>query len=888
MGIRMRIRSLLWRVPVEQEVREEIAHHVDQRAQELIDRGLDPRTARREAERRFGDVDRLRADLTRLGRERNRSWARGEWLTAVGQDLRFALRQARQRPGFTAAAVLTLAVGIGATTAIFSVAYAVVLEPFPFTDPDRVLVVQTTRREGPSETSGGNYDYIRQRVPSLEHLSAAAHASFNLAGDDDAERVLGLRVTWNYFPVFGIVPLHGRTFTPDDDRPGHEQVVMLSHRFWAQRFAADPAVVGQAIHLNGQPHDVVGVMPPAFDAVMGNEQIWVPMAFTAERLATYDEHFLSLHGLRRADATLAQVNDDLARAAEGLRRDHARYNHERGAGARVYGEFHTAPYRTRFVVLLGAVLAVLLIACGNVANLFLARLASRSRELAIRAAIGAGRGRIVRQVLTESLVIALIGGAGGVLLAWWALPGLLASAPAMQRIGSASLNPPVLATALALVVGSAVLVGVLPAWIATKRRDLRHELGDGKGLPGGSVRPWVRQALVAVQAALVLMVLAGAALLVQSAIRLSEVSLGFDTSSALVGRVGLIGAAYRQPERVKAAFQELVERLQSTPGVRAAALDSQPPLVGGGSSNGLIPEGRALSMESIIDSESHFITPDYFRVLDVPLLAGRTFTEGDVRGAPLVMIVNETLARQAFGDESPLGKRITCCEGSPDDPAWKTIVGVVADVHSRGPAIEPRPEFYIPMTQMPDTAWSWVQNTLIMIVRPENGPPAAMAQVMRNAVREMDPLLPVYGIGTFDDALFLSTRMARFNTLMMSLLGLTGLLLAALGIYSVMAWLVVQRTREIGVRMALGASVPTVVAMVAGHGLAPVIVGLLAGMAGTLAAVRVLQGQLFGVAPRDPVTLGTAAILLFVVAALAALGPAWRAARIDPARALHE
>jgi putative ABC transport system permease protein len=883
--MKRRLRSLLWRVPVEQEVHEELAHHREERVRELIDRGWTPDAARAEADRRLAGVE---LTLTRLGASRNRRWDWHDWWQELAQDVRFALRQCRLQPGFTAAAVLTLALGSGATTAIFSVVHAVVLKPFPFPDPNRVLWVYTTWQEGRSDTSAGNYEYIRQRISSLEHLAAASYSSFNLAGDDAPERVLGMRVTWNYFPVFGIPPLHGRTFRADEDQPGREHVVVLSHRFWERRFGADPGIVGRQIRLSGQPHDVIGVMPPSFDEILGNEQLWVPAAFTPERRTTYDEHYLWLYGLRRADVTLAQVNDDLARAAEGLRRDHPEFNLDRGAGAEVFGELLTSSSSTRLGVLLGAVVLVLLIACGNVANLFLAKLAGRSRELAVRAAVGAGRGRIVRQVLTESLVVSSLGGLAGLLLAWWALPLLVAGAPRMQRIETAALNAPVLAMSLALVVATAVLVGLLPAWLATRRRDLRSELGDGRGAAGGGVRPWVRQTLVGVQTALVLTVLAGAALLVRSAVNLQQVPLGFDPSGALVGRVGFIGESYREPERVKAAFLDLADRLESAPGVALAALDSQPPLVGGGGSNGLIPEGRPLAMASIINSQSHFITPDYFRLLGIPLRAGRHFTADDVRAAPPVMIVNETLARQAFGDENPVGKRITCCEGSPDDPHWKAVVGVVADVRTRGPAFEPRPEFYLPVAQIPDAAWSWVQNTLIVIVRPETGPPEAMAPVIRNAVREIDPALPVYGIGTFDEALRLSMLTTRFNTQLMSLLGLTGLLLAALGIYSVLAWLVAQRTREIGVRMALGAPAATMVRQVALHGLAPVVAGLALGTAGAMATGRVLESQLFQVGTFDPVSIGVVLLLMLVVAAAAVIVPARRAARIDPATALHE
>jgi putative ABC transport system permease protein len=890
MPIRRRLRSIVWRVPLEQEVRDEMAHHVDLRTQELIDGGLDPARARAEALRRMGDVHRMEAELVRLGRDRDTTLAWREWLGELTQDIRFAIRQARRSPGFTTAAVLTLALGIGATTAIFSIVYAVILKPYPFPNADRVLHVYTTWREGLSATSGGNFDYLRRHTTSLEHLAAAFFPNFNLTDGDTPERVQGMMVTSNYFQVFAIPPLYGRTFSVDEQQLGRNNVVILSYRLWQRRFGSDPSIVGRDIRISGEPNTVVGIMPSTFDEIAGTErqELWAPIAFTPERLAMYDEHFLELYGLRKADVTLAQVNDDLSRVAEGLRRDHPQFNQDRGAGARVYGEFVTADASTRLIVLLAAVVLVLIIACGNVANLLLARLAARSRELAIRTAIGAGRRRIIRQVLTESLVTAMLGGLAGVLLAQWLLPALIASAPVgVPRLESASLSAPVLAAALLLALGSAVLVGLLPAWQAT-RADVRHELGDGKGALGSAVRPWVRQCLIAAQAALVLIVLAGAALLVRSAINLQQVPIGFDTTGTLAARVGLHGPAYRDLALLQTKFAQLLQLVEAGPGVQMAALDSQPPLVGSRGSNGLWPEGRPLVMESLINSQSHFVSPDYFRALRIPLKAGRAFTAEDVRAVPLVMIINETVARQAFGSDHPIGKRIACCEGGLEAPSWKTVVGVVADVRSRGPAAEPRPEFYLPLAQIPDAAWNWIGNTMNLIVRPDAGEPAAMAGIIRDAVRQIDPTLPVYNISTFDEALHRTTAQARFNTTLMTALGLTGLGLAALGIYSVIAWLVAQRTREIGVRMALGASVREVVGPMTLHGLRPVTIGLALGALGTLVTSRMLEQQLFQVNARDPLTLAAVVVLLWLVAAAAALVPAWRATSIDPASALRD
>jgi putative ABC transport system permease protein len=886
--LKRHLRSWLWRVPVEQEVREELAHHIDLRTEELVAGGMSPAAARAEAERRLGDSAAMARTLRALGHERDRSRHRQQWLADLFLDVRIALRQARQRPGFTLGIVLTLAIGLGATTAIFSVVHAVVLAPFPYAEPDRVLSVYTTWRGRPGGTSVGNFDYLRQRVTTLEPLAATAFASFNLSGDGQPERIIGLRATASWFDVFRVAPALGRAFTADEDTPGRQQVAVLGHGLWTRRFGQRRDVLGQTLRLNNEPHTIVGVMPAAFDAIADRADVIVPIAFTPERLAMYDEHYLELYGRRRADLSLAQVNDELSRLAQGLMRDHPNQNENRGAGSQRLDQAIVGDFRLRLLVLLLAVSTVLAIACGNAANLLLARLAVRARELSIRAALGAGRGRIVRQVLAESLVLALAGGMAGVMAAWWLLPLLLAAAPeGVPRLGDASLNGPVIATALLLAIASAVVVGLLPSWSATAR-NLRQDLGDGKGAVTGTLVPWLRQALIAGQAAMVVVVLAGAALLIRSAINLQQVSVGFDTTGILRARVGLATEQFGTPEAARTAFTSLESRLASSPGVALAGLDSQAPLVGGGGSNGLIPEGRPLSLANAISSRSHFVTPAYFRLLRQPLKAGREFTSADVRSAPLVMIVNETLARAAFGGLDPIGRRVSCCEGEPGQPAWKTVVGVVADVRSRGPAQEPVPEFYLPLAQIPNEAWSWIDNTADVMVRPAEGEPVALAGAIRNAVAELDPSLAVYDVRTMDEGLRRTTAQARFNTTLMTVLALTGLVLAALGIYSVIAWLVAQRTREIGVRMALGATSSQVVRQVVGHGLRPVAAGLLLGVAAALAVSGLLRGQLFQVSPRDPITLALVVMVLLGVAVVAALIPARRATTIDPARALHD
>jgi putative ABC transport system permease protein len=882
MAIRQRLRSLLWRVPIEQEVHEELTHHAELRERELIDRGVPPDDARRLARERL-ENGRIEAQLARIGRQRNESWSRRDWIDEIRQDLRFAWRQCRTKPGFTVAAVLTLGIGIGATTAIFSVVHAVVLKPYAYADPDRVLLAFSKWRGNRGSWSVGNFDYFRQRLTTVEEFAADNGVSMNLADNGEPERIFGGRVTWNYHRLFGIAPAYGRTFRAEEDQPGRNKVVILSDRLWRRRFGTDPAIVGRSIRINSEPHDVVGIMPPEMDHIGDAAEAWVPIAFTPQQLAMYDEFYLTAYVRQRKDVTQQQVRDEFVRVAQGLAADHPELNRERSADVELMSAFFVGDYRTRLFVLLAAVTLVLIIACGNVANLLLARLAVRSRELAIRAAIGAGRGRIVRQVLTESLVLAVFGGAAGLAIAWWSLPALVRLAPeGVPRLETAALNGTVLAAALALVIGSALFVGLLPAWQATRRTTLTEDLGDGKGALTGSLKPWMRQLLIGAQAALVMIVLAGAALLVRSAINLQQEPIGFDTRGVLTARIALPAAQYGEPARARAAYRQVLERVQASPGVRYAALDSQAPLVGGGGSNGLFVEGK----EDLIQSLSHFVTPGYFSVINNQLKAGRTFTDADIREAEFVMIINETLARAAFGNANAIGKRISCCEGGPGRPHWKTVVGVVADIKARGPAQPARPEFYLPLMQIPDVAWNWTGRSLVIVTRGDDV--AAMTAAIRNAVKELDSTLPVYRIWTMEEGLRRIMAQARFNTLLMSLLASTGLVLAALGIYSVIAWLVAQRTREIGVRMALGASKRDVVRMMSVHGLKPVAIGLAVGFAGAIGATRLLQNQLFEVGPRDPVTLIATAGVLFIVAASAAAIPAWRATAIDPSSALRE
>lgn len=877
----------LLRPGVRQEVDEELSFHVEMRARELIAGGMDAEAARAEAVRRFGDIDRVNATCRRIGRRRDRDMRRTAYFSELRHDVSYALRQLRASRGFTLVAVLTLAVGIGATSTIFGAVHAVLLRPFPFGDPDRVMLVSETWQGEPSAISAGNFVDYREQATAFEHLAARRYSSFNLAEGDEPERVVGARVSHGFFDVFGAEPMLGRVFLPEEDQPGNERVVVLSHRLWQRRFGSDPGRVGRQILMNGVSHTVLGVMPQALDFMNDTEDLWVPIAFTRLELEARDEHGLEGYGLLAPGVTPERAQAELERITARLVERFPLDNGGRSARVTSFVDLLVQSSRERLLILQGAVGLVLLIACANVAGLLLARGAARRQELAMRSALGAGRGRIVRQLLTESAVLALAGGAAGLVLAYWGVQALVAgSPPGVPRLEQARIDPVVLAFTLLAALASSVLFGLAPA-LRAARPDLYETLKEGGRTGGSAVRDRVRSVLVAAEVALALTLLAGAGLLIRSAIHLQRVDKGFDPAGVLTARLTLPAARYGDPALAASAFDRVLEELRRAPGVESAAIGSTAPLGPCCSSNGLIPEGRPLSTESVVNSLSRFITPAYFETLRIPLVSGRLFTERDTRLAPLVMIVNEELARRAWPGEDPVGKRVVCCEGSPDDPMWKTVVGVVYDTRAQGPGVEVQPEFYLPIAQVPPEAWDWTERSMTIVARTP-GDPAALSSAFRAAVGAVDPSLPLYRIEPLEESLRASVAQSRFNTLLLTTLGLAGLLLAAVGIYGVIAYFVGQRAHEFGIRMALGATARDVVLLATRHGLFPLLAGLAAGLAGAFAAARVLRNSLRGTTSADPVA-SLAAVLVMVAAALLAMYlPARRAARrVDAASVLR-
>jgi len=554
-----------------------------------------------------------------------------------------------------------------------------------------------------------------------------------------------------------------------------------------------------------------------------------------------------------------------------------------------FREQYVGSYRGRLFVLLGAVAVVLLIACGNVANLLLARGAARGREIAVRTALGAGRLRIVRQLLTESVVLAIAAAGAGLLLAHWFITGVVAaSPPGVPRLDQARIDPVALAFAVAVALASSVVCGLAPA-LRLARSDVQTGLREGgRGSTRGGFRDRLRAGLIVAEVALSLLLLVGAGLLIRSALALQRVNPGFDPRGVLSARVALPQTSYGDPVHARETFRRLADDVASLPGVTHAAVTSYAAMGPGGGSNGLLPEDAGeFDMSKLIQSQLRMVTPDFFATLRIRIVKGRGFDAGDRRGGQKVMIVSEALAARAFGGQNPIGRRMGCCESGPDGKQdYKVIVGVAADVRSRGPATAPRPEFYLPLAQAPDAAWDWIGRTMYIVARTE-GNPQTLTPAVRGALQRIDPDLPLFDVRQMDERLAAALATARFNTLLLSLLGAIGLLLAASGIYGVIAYFVSQRTQEIGVRIALGATAAGVVRLVLGEALQPVALGAVLGVVSAIAATRVLASQLFGVSPTDPLTIAAVVAMLVGVALIASVIPARRAASIDPTRALQ-
>jgi predicted permease len=881
-------RRPLWKPPVSVEVDEEVEFHVEMRTREFVAGGMDAVEARALALRRFGDLGRMKSICKDIGTKRDRDMRRASWWAEFLHDLRFALRMPRSSPGSTAIAVLTLGLGIGATTTIFSALDAVVLRPFPYSEPNRVVLVPSVWQEQNGGASVGNYvDWQARSRNVFEELGANTFGNFTLSDEGEPERVAGFYVTHNYFDVYGARPLRGRLFQAEDDVPGADAVVLISEGLWRRRFGADASLLGREIRVSGRPHRVIGILPQSFDPLLAREELWVPIAFTPEQRADHDNHFLNVIGRLRPGVTVTQAEQHMRGVARELELLYPNANQGRSARVFLLSDFIIGNFRERLAVLLGAGALVLLIACSNVANILLARGAGRAKELAIRAALGAGRGRIIRQLLTESMLLSFCASLFGLALSWPGIQLVRATAPqGIPRIDQLRIDPRVIVFALLLGLLATALFGILPARRAA-RKDLQSRLREGlRGTSMGSVRDRLRTTLIAGEVAIALTLLVGAGLLIRSAVHLQRIDPGFRSDRVVSGLLTL-PESYTSADQVSATFQRIAQELNSRPGIASAAVSTRSPLRSSGNSNGLLPEGRVNEPANRIDSSLHVVTDGYLATLGITLLRGRWFDARDVRGAERVTVISDALAKAAWPGEDALGKRVLCCEGTEDDPRYKTVIGITADVRSAGPTVDPVPEFYLPIAQAPPDVWSWTQRTMVIVARGAGDDPAAAINEMRAVVKRADATLPLYTVAPLREQLRGSLARERFNTMLLGTLGSIGLILALIGIYSVIAYFVTLRTPEVGVRMALGATARDVLLLLTLQGSLPLGIGIAAGIAGAVGATRLLRSSLYGVGPMDPLTFGLVAVSLVLIGLAAIVIPARRATRVDPATTLR-
>ena len=885
-------RALPWRLrrgAVRTQVDEELAFHLAMREEEYAARGMSPDAARAEALRKMGDLERVRGTCRSLGEARERDMQRTEWLDTIRGDLRFGVRQLLRARGLTAVAVLTLALGIGATASIFGVVDAVVLRPLPYDHPERIVRLRTVPRAG-GVSSVSNANFLDWRARGMERvfeaMAAESPAGLTLTGGELPILLRAARVTADYFRVYGVAPMLGRTFLPEEDAPGRGRVVVLGERAWARHFRSDPAILGRAVTLSGVPYTVIGVMPLAFDRAENGMDLWVPRALTAEERANRGAGYLNVFGRLRPGVSEAEAQAAMTVVARQLAAQYPDNNRDSGIRVRALATELVGEYRTRLFTLLGAVAFVLLIACANVANLLLARGVGRAREIAVRGALGAGRARLVRQLLTESLVLALAGGVAGAALAVGGVRALVAVAPeGVPRLEEAGVDARVLLFTLGVSIVCSLVVGLAPA-LRSARPELQATLRAGGRGHVGAGRDRVRAALVVGEVALALVLLTGAGLLTRSAVLLNRVELGFDPVGVTTARVMLPAAGYPEAPQVVSAFGRIVDEMRRAPGVSAAGLVLMVPLADDDAGAFTTAEGQPWNDDTRVSVAFRIASRGYFETMRIPLRVGRDFTDRDDAAAPRVAIVNEALARKLWPGVSAqevLGRRLTGITAEPTDLQLTEVVGVVGDIHDEGLNKAARPEMYTPVAQTPPMLWALMQRSLVLVARGAPGAGTPSVRALREAAARVDRNLPLAEPRGMEEIVAASIATSRFTTMLLSALSAIGLLLAAVGIYGVIAYFVTQRVPEIGVRVALGATPRGILALVLRSGMRPVLLGVALGVAGSLAASRLLRGLLYGVSPTDATTVVAVVAVLIATALLAGLVPARRAARVDPA-----
>ena len=880
--LRLRLRTLARRSRVEEDLERELRVHLEQQIEENLAAGLPLAEARRAALRRLGGIAKTQEEC--------RDMRRTAYIENFWRDLRYALRMLGASPGFAAVMVLTLALSIGANSAIFSVIDGVLLKPLPYPEAGRIVRIFFHSANYPRfPLNPFDFRDFRARNHSFDSLAAYSRGDLQLSGSGRPERFTGFRITAGFFHVLGLHPALGREFNTRDEIPGNDQCVILSDRLWRDRFGADPNILGRKIMLDSQPFSVAGVMPPGTDHP-GNEyngvaygqtvDLWWPFAFRGNPNQR-GSHYVEAIGRLRPGITPTQAQAEMKAMIAQLSREHpGMLEGWQALVIPLYQEI-VGPSERLLLVLLGAVVLVLLIACANAANLLLARANARQREIAVRAALGAGRGRLIRQMLAESLLIATLGGGLGLGIAVVGVRVLVALLPAgFPRADAIHVNGAVFGFTLLIALATGILFGLAPAWQAA-RADPQQGLRDGgRGATGGRRHSRFRSALVVGEVSLACILLTGAGLMLRSFVQLLRANPGFRPEHLLTAWMSLPDATYKPPDAVR-FHDRLLASLNSAAGVEAAGIGTDVPWTGYDENlGGFAVEGKKPPAGQEFHARYHVASPDYFRAVGIPLIRGRFFGAGDSAKAPQVLIVNQSMARRCWPNEDPVGKRVAFTD-EPKESDWLTVVGLVGDVKDKPDSPEAQSAFWWPLEQAPVNV-----RQMAVVVRGRSDP-ALLGNALRRAVRQLDPTLALADLRPMDQITDANVATPRFALFLVALFAALALTLAAIGIYGVIAYSVSQRAHEFGLRMALGAKPADVLRMVLQQGVSLTLLGVVLGLAGAVALGRVLRSLLFEVSSSDPLTIGFVLLLAVSVAALACYLPARRATAVDPANVLR-
>jgi putative ABC transport system permease protein len=809
-------------------------------------------------------------------------------MQTLWQDLRYGLRTLARKPGFTIVAIIALALGIGANTAIFSVINSVLLRPLAYHDPSALVVINHDypKINLKASVSAIGYTHYRDNVKSFESVAAVTGGGFNLTGGGDPEQVNGSMVTHNFFSALGVRSLLGRVFLAEEDQPGKNKVVALSHAFWQRRFGGDPGIVNKTITINDESYTVVGVMPPSFQ--FGRElgqvvDLWTPIAFTREQLdynRLTNENLFVIARLK-SGVKIGQAQAELDAIAANLRQQYMpgadRSNW--GLTTQSLNELVVGDIRQALWILMGIVGLVLLIACANVANLLLARAADRQKEMAIRTALGAGRRRVIRQLLTESALLAVIGGALGLALAWFGIGALVkVNQVQIPRVNEIGVDWRALAFTLGVSLLTGVVFGLVPALQASKA-DLHETLKEGGRTGTGGSRAWIRNTLVVLEMALALVVLVSAGLLIRSFLRLQQVNPGFAPQNTLAMSLALPATKYKEPAQRDNFYKEALQGIRALPGVQSAGAVSNLPLSGDNSSGSFRIEGREVPQgQSLPHGNRWAATTDYFSTMKIPILRGRFFDDRDTMESQPVAIIDDAMARKYWPDEDPMGKRISF-QVVNGNRVWREIVGIVGHVRHQGLEGESRVQYYMPHSQ--------TQNAFMSLVVRANVDPTSLTGAVRGVVSGMDKDMPVFRVKTMDQFVSDSMAQRRFAMTLVGIFAAVAMALACVGLYGVLSYSITQRFHEIGIRMALGARAADVLWLVVGQGMLLALAGVALGGVAAFLLTRLMANLLFGVTASDPLTFATIALSLTLVALAACLAPALKATKVDPTEALR-